>query len=119
MPLRPAVIGRRITETEAVAALLAEIFTAGDDTAEHDTRAHTPGDVTGLDAAHGRLLAAVATRSTWSGAEFAALAAEQGLLPAGALDVINEAAVELTGQAAIEGDDLLSFDADVVREMLA
>jgi TerB N-terminal domain/TerB-C domain len=132
VPLRPAVLDRRITETEGVTALLAGIFTADDDPA-HDTTApddpdHAagrpgtgapdPGAVPGLDAAHGSILTAVSARSTWSGTEFAALAAERGVLPVGALDVINEAAITLTGQPAIEGDDPLSIDDAVVREML-
>ena len=132
VPLRPAVLDRRITETEGVTALLAGIFTADDDPA-HDTTApddpdHAagrpgtgapdPGAVPGLDAAHGSILTAVSARSTWSGTEFAALAAERGVLPVGALDVINEAAITLTGQPAIEGDDSLSIDDAVVREML-
>jgi hypothetical protein len=141
LPLRPAVIDRRITETEAVGALLAEIFTADDDPSDlpgstqeghtpaplpgsHQyggtlgTETQAPGGATGLDAAHRTILAAVATRPTWSGAEFAALAAGQRLLPAGALDLINETAIDLTGLPAIEGDDVLEVDAAVVREML-
>jgi hypothetical protein len=39
-------------------------------------------------------------------------------LPAGALDLINETAIDLTGLPAIEGDDVLEVDAAVVREML-
>ena len=117
VPLRPAVLDRRITETEGVTALLAGIFTADDDpvhdtTAPDDpdhaagrpgTGAPDPGAVPGLDAGTRQHPDRGLRRSTWSGTEFAALAAERGVLPVGALDVINEAAITLTGQPAIEG----------------
>ena len=132
--LRKAVVGRRLAETETVAALLAEIFI--DDTdpdphtdaptdaaAEHADADLSPGLDAGLDAAHHAVLTQVAARPSWSATEFAELAAGHGLLPVGALEVINDLAIEITGQPVVTqdgplGDDLLEVDAVVIRELL-
>ena len=54
--------------------------------------------IAGLDAAHGLLLRALAARQVWTAADLAGVCAGLGLLPAGALDVINEAAIEACGE---------------------
>jgi TerB-C domain len=130
--LRQAVIRRRILETDAVATLLAGIFTADADAPHgatghgatghgatgHSATGHSATGRTGLDAVHRTILTEVAARPRWSSTEFAALTGRHGVLPAGALDVINDAAIEITGAPAIGGDDVLRADDDVVRELL-
>lgn len=121
--VRPEEVTRKMTETAAVSALLASIFTddgpaeaapeapAGPDTARHDSAS--------LDTAHSRLLGDLAARSSWSRADFAELAARHGVLPSGALDLINEVAMEAAGEPVIEGDDELIVNDDALRELLA
>lgn len=122
--LRPAVIDRQLDETQAVTALLAEIFSADAEvTAETVSAANTtpPGDDQPpvLDAPHRGLLADIAVRPRWTTAEFTVLAAHHGVLPAGALDIINDAAIHVSGSPAIEEDDgLLEIDDIVVQEVL-
>lgn len=124
--LSQEVITRKLTETAAVSTLLASIFTnegavAG---APEVAPVASPSEVGqgrrgGLDQAHSRLLAELATRSSWSSADFAELAAKHGVMPSGALDVINEVAMEITGEPVVEGDDELAVNGDALEELLA
>jgi hypothetical protein len=116
------VVTRKVAETEAVSTLLASIFT--DDGLATDAPVVTDDDAGhgrpgGLDRAHSRLLGELATRSSWSRADFAELAARHGVMPSGALDVINEVAMETTGEPVVEGDDEITVNDGALRELLA
>jgi hypothetical protein len=115
------VLARRQTETEDVAALLSTIFTAaGDDDADRPVEGPAPTArlVNGLDLAHGALLRELATRGSWTRAEFVAVADRHGVLPDGAVDLLNEVAIEATGEPVVEGDDDLSVNDHAVEELL-
>ncbi len=120
--LSQEVIARKMTETAAVSTLLASIFT---DEGPAPSAAGLPrGEAgqdrpCGLDQPHSRLLGELATRSSWSRADFAGLAARHGVMPSGAMDVINEAAMETAGEPVLEGDDELTINDDAMRELLA
>ncbi len=120
--LSPEVITRKMTETAAVSTLLSSIFTDEGPTASAPA---APRDEAGqchpcgLDQAHSRLLVELATRSSWSRADFAELAARHGVMPSGALDVINEVAMETAGEPVVEGDDELTVNDDALQELLA
>lgn len=136
-PLRvhvsPEVVTRKMAETAAVSALLAGIFTddglaaaapedrAGLDSAGLDSACLDSAGLgcAGLDVAHGQLLGELGARSSWSRADFTELAARHGVMPSGALDVINEVAMEAAGEPVIEGDDELIVNDDALRELLA
>jgi hypothetical protein len=116
------VVTRKVAETVAVSTLLAGIFT--DEEVAVGPPAALAGDASdggpgGLDQAHSRLLGELASRSSWSPADFAELAARHGVMPSGALDVINEVAMETAGEPVVEGDDELTVNDDVMRELLA
>jgi hypothetical protein len=76
------------------------------------------GPFAGLDVRHRGLLTELASRPAWTGAEFSALAAGHDLLPAGALEVINEMAIERAGQVVVEEDEVLVVDVAAARELL-
>jgi hypothetical protein len=120
--LSQEVIARKMSETAAVSTLLATIFT--DDAAAASAPAGRRAEADqsrrgGLDQAHSRLLGELASRQSWSRADFAELAAKHGVMPSGALDVINEAAMETAGEPAVEGDDELTVNGDALQELLA
>ncbi len=120
--LSEELISRKMIETAAVSTLLASIFTDEDPAPSGPAR--PPGEAgpdrpPGLDQAHCKLLGELATRSLWSRADFAELAARHGVMPSGALDVINEVALETTGEPVVEGDDDLTVNDDAMRELLA
>ena len=56
-----------------------------------------PAGLAGLDAAHSGLLRRLAAKTVWPRIEVERLAGELGLLPDGALEVINEAAFDRCG----------------------
>ncbi len=122
--LSQELITAKMTETAAVSTLLASIFT-DEGPAASEAPAALPRDQEGegrpggLDQSHSRLLGELATRSSWSRADFAELAARHGVMPSGAMDVINEAAMETTGEPVVEGDDDLTVNDDAMQELLA
>jgi tellurite resistance protein len=108
-------------ETRRVSALLANIFEE-----EEAVPATPPASAKemgasrcGLDGAHSRFLEALARQLTWDREELERLAADIGVLPDGALELINEAAFDRCGDPLIEGDENLELDEDVLKEMLA
>lgn len=119
--LSQEVIRRKMTETAAVSTLLASIFTGEEEVASAPQARRgeaSQGYRGGLDQPHSRLLGELATRSSWSRAEFAELAAKHGVMPSGALDVINEVAMETAGEPVIEGDDELTVNDNALHELL-
>ena len=52
-------------------------------------------------------------------ARFEELCAKHSLLPDGALDTINEAALGHCDESVCEGAEVLQIDRDVLKEMLA
>lgn len=113
--LDEAAIAEKLAESAQVSALLAGIF-ADDDVpnmilAEDCPTMAKTGEVPAvepvadLDAAHSGLMRALATQPAWSPREYAVVAERFGVMPAGALDVLNDAAIEICGEPFAEGGD--------------
>lgn len=126
--LDPRKVQAKLAETEAIAGILEGIF--GEEPAVvAPARAAGPvagpSPVAGLDAPHSELLRRLAGKATWEKMELERLAGELGLLPDGALEIINESAFErcgaplIEGVEGIEGDETLEIDTQVLEEMLA
>jgi TerB N-terminal domain/TerB-C domain len=116
-PLNPERIRARLAETADVASFLGEIFVDDDPPA---ALAPPPAETSlaGLDVAHSALLRRLAVRSSWSRAELEGLAGGLDLLPDGALDVLNEAAIDRSGEPLCDGDDPLEINAVALQELL-
>jgi hypothetical protein len=121
VPLDRATIMRTVAESGAAATLLSAIFDAEDEQpgAAEPPDAAGPEGIAGLDVAHTALLRALTTQPSWTRTEFRSLAAAHGVLPDGALDVLNEAAIDAVGAPVIEDDATLAVDNDVLVELLA
>ncbi len=127
--LDPELLEQTRRSSEQVAALLADIF-VDDDTptaSKLAAPAATPPSeqaatgeplVAALDASHSALLRALAAQPRWTAAEFEALCQQHGLLPAGALDTLNEAAYETAEAPVLDGTDPIEIDSDTLKEML-
>ncbi len=127
--LDPAKVQARLAETATVAALLADIFTEDEPTPTVETATQTPPPmldgsqgtvVDGLDAAHSALADQLRGQASWPRTAAEDLATTLGLpLLAGALDRINEAAMDLCGEPLIEGDDPLELNDYAAQELFA
>jgi hypothetical protein len=123
--LDEAVIAEKLAESAQISAVLAGIFAEDDEpttilVSESDPAVIDKADnptmvkssdvpvvepVADLDAAHSGLITALATQPAWSPTEYALLAEQFGVMPAGALDVLNNAAIEICGEPFAEGGD--------------
>jgi hypothetical protein len=104
-----------LASTAESTALLGQIFV--DD--EHPVAAApSPSEPGSLGSSYRDLLSQLAARSRWSTSEFASLSSSLNLLPNRAMEVLNEAALDLTGEPLLEGDDVLEVNHDVVKELL-
>jgi hypothetical protein len=122
--LDPELIRARLAESERAASYLAQIFT-GDDTGSQaavSTGPDTPEDEScsapGLDVSHHVFLTRLADRPSWTRRELDAIAAQLGLLPDGALEILNEAAFEAVGEPVCEGTDPIEINSYALKEML-
>ena len=112
----------KIAETAKVAQLLSSIFEEDDECSPPASLAAPCSNaacVCGLDAAHSALLRGLQQHDSLDRARFEELAAEHSLLPDGALDTINDAALEHCDECVCEGDEVICIDSDVLKEMLA
>lgn len=120
LTLDPARLARTRAESAKVSADLAVIFA---DPVDEPllVPAVPPVDVVpvaGLDAAHIRLFRLVVARDSWGRAEFEELAGTLGLLPDGAIDVLNDAAFDAVDEPLCEGQDPIEINQDIVKDML-
>ncbi len=124
--LDPRKIQAKLAESEDVAGLLEGIFASEEEPARAagprpaaTAEPSGPPPIAGLDAIHSALLRRLAEKGAWERVEVERLAADFGLLPDGALEVINEAAFERCGAPLLEGDETLEVDGQVLEEILA
>jgi tellurite resistance protein len=115
----------KLAETEAIAGVLEGIFSEEETPARAAVPqpalpvAEGPPPLAGLDQPHSALLRRLAEKTSWERMELERLAGDLGLLPDGALEIINESAFERCGAPLVEGDETLEIDAQVLEEMLA
>jgi uncharacterized tellurite resistance protein B-like protein len=120
--LDQARVRAKLAETERVADILSGIF-ADEETPTKlvSQLAQAPQDdfaIAGLDSEHSALLLKLAEQPSWERVRVERLAAALGLLPDGALEVINEAAFARCGATLLEGDENIEIEKEVLREML-
>ena len=134
--LNDASIEEKLRDTAMVSALLQDIF-------EEDAPKPAPGrrvatsqenaeaspvvgqqaevaeeHVAGLDAKHSTLFREVTHIKALSRGDFDALCEDLGLLPNGALDTLNDAAVEVCDEPLVDGDEDLTINQYALEEML-
>jgi uncharacterized tellurite resistance protein B-like protein len=120
LELDAAKVAARREETAAVYALLSGIFVDDDEVVPlvPDPSPDEGSSVSGLDAAHSRLVETVRSRPSWARADLEAIAAQHGLpLLDGALDRINEAIIETCGEPLLEGVDPLELNDYALQEL--
>lgn len=119
-------------DTREVTRVLAAVFAGEDEAGEAPAAAveapPEPGEdaappagdrLPGLDAAHSALVRALEDRLAWPLAEFAAVAERHGLLAAGAIETINDAAFQLCDEPLLEGHDPVEVNPYAREELFA
>jgi len=118
IPLDMARVEQKLQQTAAVSALLQTIFVEEEEPVIARSTTEPPAAiVAGLDSSHSAFVRRLAARPTWSRADVEALAAESGVLPDGALDAVNEAALNACGETLCDGDDPIDINPDVLKEL--
>jgi uncharacterized tellurite resistance protein B-like protein len=119
--LDPIRVQRRLAESEEVAALLSSVF-SDDELGVPSPPLGAPDSelVAGLDASHTALLKDLASKPTWTRDEFTALARARNLLPDGAIDMINEAAIDASGEPLcdVADGDAVTVNGYALQELL-
>lgn len=109
--------------TERVSSVLGEIFSADEDVSDEAAAAHAlPSSMAGLDPKHAMLVEQIIQRDHWTDEEFDEIASKQGLMPSGALEVVNEWAFDKFDEALLdeyEGYDVSPDIADTLRAEMA
>jgi len=115
-------VAARLQETASVSALLASVFT--EDVVSPPVSLGTIGvpgsgrSIGGLDGPHSALLVQLGTKPSWLRADYEAIAEELGLLPDGALDRLNDLALDVCEAPLAEGDDPIDVDMNVHKELV-
>lgn len=111
------------SDTERVSSVLGEIFSADEDVSDEAAAAHAlPSSMAGLDPKHAMLVEQIIQRDHWTDEEFDEIASKQGLMPSGALEVVNEWAFDKFDEALLdeyEGYDVSPDIADTLRAEIA
>ncbi len=129
--LDPQMIVDKLAETSRVQAMLANIFVAQNDEAANpvsidvtsvsDANRSPRIAAEGLDPAYSALLRQVLSVAgeTWPREDFETICEPLGLLPDGAMEMLNQTAFDCCDEALIEGDDPLflnTYSRDLLRE---
>ena len=122
-------IAEVMESTREVTQLLTEIFDGpfaeepeesdpAENTVDDDEEATSESAPDSLDSLHAELVRYLAQRRIWSRDEFDQVAAELGLMPAGAVETINDAAFARCDEPLLEGDDPLEVNDEALEELL-
>ena len=109
-----------MANTERVSAILAEIFQ--DDEPEEvpaEVVEPTVADFDGLDAKHAAFLGEILLRSHWEEDEYRTLASQFGLMPAGAIETLNEWSLDHFDDLLIEEGQGYTVNQDIGAEVTA
>lgn len=110
-------------DTERVSSVLGEIFSTDEDASDEVIAAHAlPSSMAGLDPKHAMLVEQIIQREHWTDDEFDEIVGKQGLMPSGALEVVNEWAFDKFDEALLDeydGYDVSPDIADALRAEMA
>lgn len=130
--LDPARIAALQKETARVSAMLADVFVEEQPPAqppvvkakvveaeERDEGAQPAGNVIGLDEAHSMFLRTLVSRASWSRTELSSVALDLELMLDGAIEQINEAALDHWDEPITDGDDPVEVNQELAQRLEA
>nr|WP_258178359.1 tellurite resistance TerB C-terminal domain-containing protein [Burkholderia multivorans] len=132
IPLDSARIAALQKETARVSAMLADVFveeqpavqppSIPSEPAEAEERgegAQPVGSVIGLDETHSMFLRTLVSRASWSRVELSSVAADLDLMLDGAIEQINEAALDHWNEPITDGDDPVEVNRELAQRLEA
>jgi len=128
--LDPELVAEIIRSTREVSDLLTDIFEeAAKDEASvsHDGSRGPDEEIPAakarvaklMDPAQAELVQILAKRQSWTRSEFEHAATQIGLMPAGAMEVINDIAFQCCDEPLLEGDEVLEVNEFALKELLS
>ena len=128
--LDPERISEIMKSTREVSDLLTEIFeeSCERESSESDDNGDEPDEeipaetvlISGLlDPAQTELVHILAKRQNWTRDEFEQVATQIGLMPSGAIEVINDIAFECCDEPLLEGEEVLEVNEFALKELLS
>ena len=121
LPLSAEIIERKLRETHHVQQLLATVFISEEDMSlpcpavAHDSSS----SILGLDNTHSSLLTKLLEKPEWTSHELEALCAKHQVMPEGAVETINNVAIEKFGDLLFEFGDTLTVNNEIATEVFA
>lgn len=107
-------------DTERVSNVLGEIFSTDEDVSDEVIAAHAlPSSMAGLDPKHAMLVEQIIQREHWTDDEFDEIVGKQGLMPSGALEVVNEWAFDKFDEALLDEYDGYDVSPDIADRLRA
>ncbi|GGD39164.1 plasma membrane H+-transporting two-sector ATPase C subunit [Croceicoccus pelagius] len=107
-------------DTERVSSVLGEIFSTDEDVSDEATAANAlPSSMAGLAPKHAMLVEQIIQREHWTGEEFDEIAGKQGLMPSGALEVVNEWAFDKFDEPLLDEYDGYDVSPDITATLRA
>ncbi len=111
----------RMKETDEVSIILSDVF-EDDVQGEPEEVEIIPEEIEesvhGLDENHSQIVLAFQKQKVWTRIGFEKLAAKYGLLPDGALDILNEKSLEICDEVLCEGEDPIEINQEVLEELI-
>lgn len=117
-------IQKKMDDTKIVQQILKKVFDTDEVEPnvplqpEQPVSGATAAMIEGLDEAHSKLFSWISEMEQIPAAVFEELCEKLGLMPAGAIETINDVAFEVSDEALIEDEDPLSLNKDVARAIL-
>jgi TerB-C domain len=102
-------------ESDRVSVLLREVFAEQDQPGASEAIAKQ--NAFGLDQPHARFLERILSKESWSRADLALLAAECHVLIEGAIDTLNDLALDRYGDLLLEGEDVMHLNPMITKEL--
>lgn len=129
--LDPARIAALQKETARVSAMLADVFVEEQPVVpaqvvqpdvgaeEREDGAQPAGNVIGLDEAHSMFLRTLVSRASWSRGELSSVALDLDLMLDGAIEQVNEAALDHWDEPITDGDDPVEVNQELAQRLEA
>ena len=115
LTLDQQLLERTLKETAAVQSILADVFAESEMT--QSVIQMEPEGIIGLDSSHSSLLVELITKRQWNVGDFEYVCSKYGVLPAGAIEIINSRTYEIFDEPLIEEGDTIEINPTLAKEI--